>query len=126
MSNRNQHQLLSLGAFAVALLWVVSSLFGDGKDPGVLDRTTRSIVARLNSHADASTDDRGASYDLAVTQSYSTKSDGNGDEDGGWDSTDESAAEFSPSDATDVEYATPSDENGVRADQVVDVGPIHK
>jgi hypothetical protein len=136
MSDRNQGQLLTVGAFAGGLLLVVASLFGDGKEPGVLVSETQSAVHLANTSSSASADEPEPSYNLAVTQTDSSPSE---DEDeGGWGKDDDEPA------ATPTDFATVADagnsqarneaENRTDAGNAdtgtaarpIDVGVIHK
>ncbi len=73
MSNRSQHQLLTVSLFAGGVLWGVSSLFGNGSEPGVIERTTSSIVAHANSSSDAAGTRDKEPYQLADAQTYPGK-----------------------------------------------------
>ena len=71
MSNRGHHQLVSVGAFAVGVLLVVSSLFGHGQQAGTLDKATDSIVRKLTSQPDGDSGQGGTAYQVTLTSSAS-------------------------------------------------------
>jgi hypothetical protein len=137
MSDRSQHQLFTVGAFAVGLLWVVSSLFGDGKEPGVIDKATQSVVHRLHTSSGHVAGATQPAYDLAVTRSHSNASEG--ENKGGWGNVDETAtapADFdttadagNPQSFDQPEGGAEDGNEGGNAEtsaQPIDVGVIHK
>jgi hypothetical protein len=136
MSDRNQGQLLTVGAFAGGLLLVVVSLFGDGKEPVVLDSESQSAVHRVNASSSASAEEPEPSYDLAVTQTDSSPSE---DEDeGGWGKDDDETAATPTDSASVADAGNPQARNEAenrtdagnadteRAAPPIDVGVIHK
>jgi hypothetical protein len=68
MSNLSQYRL-SIVFFSLGLLWVVSEVVGDGDQPGMLDKATKSVAHRLNNAGDKTSEPDNGPL-LAVSQTY--------------------------------------------------------
>jgi hypothetical protein len=114
MSNLSQYRL-SIGLFSLGLLWVVSEVVGDGDQPGMLDKTTTSIVHRLDAQDKTSEPDSGPV--LAVSQAYTEES--------SEDSARSTLAEEGAADGAESAATVESSDSG-QALPPPDVGTIHQ